>query len=811
MTFTLEIKKAFRFLRFNPVFAIVATVSLGLGIGFATTIFTCMEGVLLTPISGAADNAGLGLVWGADQEGDLSALSYPDFKDLRKGVTKMTGLAGHVMSTVSVSGNGKPDRQWALCVSGNFFDVLQTSAARGRLLSGSDETTAGANPVAVISYSYWQGAFGGDPRIVGRNIAINKQPFTIVGVARPDFFGPYTGLSFNLYIPLTMLDQLDPVRKRLADRNAGFISAIGRLRPGATHQEAAAELSILSQQLTAENNGARGRFSIAVFKLWNSPVGTQAVLGPVLTAMTGLEIFILLIVCLNIATLMLVRSDAARRDGAIRLALGARRWNLARPFLAESLILALLGGTFGIFAARAALAAVPLLAPSIGLPLSLNFPIRWPSVAVNFCIALMVGLTCSLLPAWYTSRLETATVLREVGAGIAGSQRGSRWRSVLSVGQIALSFTMIVCGGLLLRSVQRAQHADLGFNPAGVEIASIDLATSSFQEEAGQRFYSRLLDELRSAPGSRSVALARSVPLGFSGNDRIDFFPEGYQPKTNETMTAWANEVTSEYFATMAIPLLRGRGFTERDTAAAPFVAVVNEAMARQYWPGRDCIGQKFRSGKNVVQIVGVVKNAKLSSLNRDAIPYAFVPLGQFYRPRVSIHVRSQESPGAVFATIHSTVARLDPEIPIFEEKTLDQQVGAALFPQHLAMVLLGFFGLFGVQLTAIGIYGTLAQTVKDRRKEIGVRVALGATPGKIRNLVLRRALRFIAIGLGIGFVLSSIASFTLASIFAGIQRLDPLSFGVGMLLILVTVLAAAYLPARHAAGLDPLASLRSG
>jgi predicted permease len=567
---------------------------------------------------------------------------------------------------------------------------------------------------------------------------------------------------------------------------------------------------VLSQQVAAEHNESHGRSRIAVFKLWNSPIGTQAILGPVLMAMTGLETFILLIVCLNIATLMLVRSDAARRDGAIRLALGAKRWNLARPFLAESLTLALLGGVVGIWAAHAAAAAVPLLAPPIGLPLSLNFPIGWPAVALNFSVALVVGLVCSLLPAWHTSKLETATVLREVGGSIAGSQRGSRWRSALSAGQIALSFTMLVCGALFMRSLQRSQQADLGFNSAGVEIASIDLSTSSFQEDAGQRFYTRLLDELRGLPGARSVALARTVPLGFSGNDRIDFLPEGYQPKPNETMSAWANEVTPDYFTTMSIPLLRGRSFTERDTSESPYVAIVNEAMARQYWPGEECIGRKFRSGKNVVQIVGVARNSKLAALNRDALPYVYVPLAQFYRPRVTIHVRAEGNAGSVLSSIETAVARLDPQIPIFDQKTLDQQIITALFPQRIATLLLGFFGLFGVQLTIVGVYGTLAQTVKDRRKEIGVRVALGATPGDIRNLVLKRALRLIAIGLGIGCVLSVAASITLASIFAGMRRLDLFSFGAAALLILATVLAAAYLPARYAAGMDPLASLRS-
>jgi predicted permease len=793
------------------MFTLVATVSLGLGIGFATTIFACMERVLLTPLPGVGDNAGLGLVWKMDQDGDLNALSYPDFKDLQKSGKRMSGLAGHTMATVSLSRYGKPDRQWALYVSGNFFEVLRVAAARGRLLSATDETAPGANPVVVVSYNYWMQARGGDPDIVGKAIAINKQPFTIAGVAGPEFLGPYTGLSFNIYIPLTMLDPLDPAHKRLADRNAGFISGIGRLRPGATRQQAAAELSVLSQQLAAGHNDTRrGNARVAVFALWNSPVGTQAFLGPVLLAMSGVAVVILLVVCLNIVTLMLVRSDAGRREVAIRLALGANRWRLARPFLAESLLLALLGGGFGILAARAASDAIPKLAPAIGLPLFLNFPVDWRAAVLNFAVAILLAAACAVIPAVKASRLDTASALREMGSSIAGSRRSSRWRHALSVGQIALSFTMLVCGGLFLRSAQKAQQIDLGFNPNGVELASIDLATSSYQEDAGQRLYHRLIEELRTVQGVRGIALARTVPLGFGGNDRVDFAPEGYQPKPDEVMSAWTNTVTPDYFALLGIPLARGRGFTEQDISTAPAVAVVNEALALRYWPGRDAVGQRFRTGKAMVQVVGVVNNSKIAMQSRKAVPYLYLPLAQFYRARVTIHARSQENPAAVLAAIEQVVSRLDPEIPVFDMKTLDQQVRAATFPQHLAAVLLGFFGLLGVQLTIVGVYGTLAQAVKERRKEIGVRVALGASPGEVRNMVLKRALRYIATGLLIGLVLSSAASVVLASFFVGIQRVDPISIGLAALFISATVLASAYLPARRAAGLNPLAALRS-
>jgi predicted permease len=548
---------------------------------------------------------------------------------------------------------------------------------------------------------------------------------------------------------------------------------------------------------------------MSVYSLPDSPVGTQAAMGPVLLALSGVAAFVLLLVCLNIASLMLVRSGARRREVAIRMALGATRIDLARQFLSESMLLALLGGICGVVAAQAAVKAVPSLAPTIGVPLALDFPIDWAALTVNFAVAVAAGFACALLPAYQASRIEPASVLREEGGSIAGSRRHARWRDALSVSQIALSFTLLVCAGLFLRSVQRAERIDLGFNPRDVHLASIDLASSSYTREAGERFYQRLRERLKGLPGVKSVALAHTVPLGFGGNDRAEFLPAGYQAKPGETMTAWLNSITPDYFATMGVPLLRGRGFAETDTESSPRVAIINETLANRYWPGADAVGRRFSTAGAQVEVVGVAKDYYTSSLKRSNLPYFYVPLAQSYQPRTTIHVRSGEAPRAVAAAIERAVSLGDPELAVSDEETLEAHVRGATFAQHLASVLLAVFGLVALYLTILGVYGTLAQMVKNRVKEIGIRIALGATPGGIRNMVLKRALFLGAAGAAIGCALSSAAAVLASGLLIGVRPLDFISIGTAGVLIITTTMAAAYFPARRAARQDPAESIR--
>jgi macrolide transport system ATP-binding/permease protein len=805
-----DLRYGARTMRKNPGFSSAAILTLALGIGANTAIFTWFNSTLITLLPGVRDPSSLAAVIPVSPTHGMVSLSYPDYRDYRDRNTTLVGLIAHTDSAMSLGNDGSPERVWAELVSGNFFDVLDVHAVHGRTFLPEEDQIPNSHPVVVLSHGLWQRRFAGDPSMVGRTITLNTHPFTVVGIAPADFHGAEPSLSYDLWIPMMMQERLIS-GERLEARGHGWLNTLARLRPGVTAERGQAELTVLARQLQQEHPNEGDRGSVSVFPLWKSPRGAMAIVGPVLFLLMAVVALVLLIACANVAHLLLARATGRRREIAIRLSLGAGRARLLRQLLTESVLLSACGGVAGLLVAWWSTGLLRLLVPGADLPIRLNLELDTRVLAFTAGLALLTGIGFGLVPALKASRADLVTPLKDE-SGSVGCGRQRAWlRDALVVGQIATSLLLLIVAGLFLRSVEKTRAVHPGFNARGVLLGSVDLFPNGYDAARGRAFYRDLLTRLRRTPGVESVSLAKRIPLGLKGTfSTSSIMVEGYQPRKDEHPWAYVNDVGPDYFHTMQIPLLQGREFTDLDNPERSSVAVINQTMADRYWPPGGALGKRFSfDGAEWYTVVGIARTTRIRALNEPPAAQAYRCLFQRYRSDITIHVRTAADPMIHLGTLTAALHAVDPTVPLFGVNTLEKHITLATFRQRLAGTLLTVLGALALTLASVGIYGVLAFAVGQRTREIGIRLALGARRGQVLGMVLRQAMAPVVAGLALGLAVSVGLTRLLRSLLFEISPGDPLTFAAVTAVLVLVAFGSCAAPARRATRIDPVVALR--
>ena len=804
-----DLRYSLRMLIKRPGFTLVVVTTLALGIGANATIFTWIKAVLLASLPGIEQPEKLVEIWGATRNNSALSSSYVDYLDYRDQNKILSGLIAHQVLPLNLGRSEKPERVWGAIVSGNYFDVLGVKALIGRTFLPEEDRTPNTHPVVVIGYGLWERRFGADPNVLGRTITLNEHDFTVIGVAPKDFGSPFAGLALDVWTPVMMKDYVARPHFSLTDRGSRWLMVMGRLKPGATVPQAQANIAAIASHLEQEYPQTNEQLGVAVYSVMQSPFSLKQDMRPALAILMAAVAVVRLIACANVANLLLARATSRRKEIALRLALGGSRGRLVRQMLTESFVLASLGAALGLviafWTARSLAAFLPPYASRA------TFDTRPDAVVFAFTLALTVITTLlfGLAPTLHASRQDLVTAMKDNTAIVGRGPRKVSLRHALVITQVALSMVTLISAGLFVRSLRQAYRADPGFDPHGVLLASFDPFLSGYDESRGREFYRRLVERVSAVPGIQSATVARRLPLTAGGIAFATVAIDGYAPAKDEDMRLNYETVGPQYFQTMRIPLVRGRDFNERDQEGAPGVVVINETMARHYWPGGDALGRRIKLTKDWLEIVGIAKDVKNRSLSEAPQPFLYLPLLQDYRSNMILVPRTAVEPEKMFQSVHDEVAALDPQIPMFDAKTLEEHVGISLFLQRMAATLLSIFGLLALSLAAIGLYGVMAYSVSQRTRELGIRVSVGAERRDIFKLILVQGLAISVVGLLAGLVAALAVTRLTANLLYGVSATDPVTFIVIGLLLLCITLLACYFPARRATKIDPMIALR--
>jgi putative ABC transport system permease protein len=810
-SFWQDVRYSLRMIFKAPGYAAIAILTLGLGIGANTTIFSWINSTLLNPIPGlASPNEVVSLSLGRGTDNPFP-FTYPDLQAMRDGQQSFAGLTGTSITPLSLTGKGKPERVWGTVATANYFDVLGVRPVLGRgFLPAEDEKPGGA-PVAVISYRMWQTHFGANPDVLGKTIEINQRPFTIVGVAPSVFQGSQTGVRTELWVPVMMVEQVMPRGDLLHDHHYFWMFALGRLKPGVRPEQAQEEMTVLlKREVKNYPEEHRGHDSVSVNPLWRSPFGANQFLSLLLPMLMSIAGVVLLLACANVANLMLVRSVARRREIAIRMSLGASRWRLVRQLLVESLVLAMAGGALAFAITFWTAGTFMKFLPTTDFPISLIVRADRAVLLATLVISVLTGVIFGILPALRASGEAPVGVLKEDTGSASGGFRKARLASGLVVAQISLSLLLLICAGLFIRSFMSAQQINPGFNSHNVLIASYDLFTAGYSEENGAEFDRQLTAKLEALPGIQSVTLSTRVPLGFGGGSTA-VNPEGYVPQAHESMETQVAIITPNYFQTLQIPIVKGRDFSLQDTMKSQRVVIVSETFVNRYWPNQEALGKQLYSDlpKEWFTVVGVARDSKVTGLNEKPTPFLYLPLYQVYQATMIINARVAGDPLTFRKTVEKTVHELNADLVVFDVTTLELREQFASFGQRVAGTFVGAFGLLALVLAAVGIYGVTAYTTRQRTHEIGVRMALGASKDNILRLVLGHGLRLTLVGVVLGLAVSFTLTRYLRSMLLGVTSTDALTFSCVAILLSAVALFASFIPARRAMRVDPMVALR--
>ena len=808
-----DLRFALRSLAKRPGFAVIAVITLALGIGANTAIFSLVNTVLLRPLP-VPQPEQIVAVNLRGKSDSILAFSYPNYKDFRDRNQVLSGLLVYRFVVLSLSRDGANDRIWGYQVSGNYFDVLGVQAIKGRTFLPEEDRTRLSHPVAVISYGAWQRRFAGDPDVVGKEIRLNNHTFKIIGVAPEGFNGTEVVYTPEIWLPVSMIEWVEPGAEWLDNRDSGNLFGIGRIKSGVSVNEAEASLNLLAQQLGKEypdtNEGQVVKLGPPGFIIPDLR-GSVVSFTWILMAAVGL---VLLITCINIAGLLLAKATDRRKEIAIRLALGASRRRLIRQLLTESVLLSLIGGLAGFWLALWIIRLLLALRPPIDFPLTIAVTVDWRVALFSLGISLVAGGVFGLAPALQSTRPSLTTALKDTTAQ-AGYSR-SRLRSVLVVAQLALSLMILIGAGLMVRALQQLRTMSPGFNPSNALTVSFDLGLQGYDQAKGEQFYRQVVERVESLPGVKSAALTTSVPLSLNYSTN-NIYVEGQPVErgTNVPMSMVCS-IGPRYFETIGTPLLHGREFTNQDRHDTEKVAIVNETFVRRLIPdatsGESALGRRisFEGGEGpFLRIVGVARDGKYFNIYEEPRSFIWTSLSQHYNNSASLMVRTTGDSNAALAGVRNTVRALDADLPLYDVKTLNDHLLLALFPGRIAASVLGAFGLVALILAAIGIYGVTSYSVAQRTREIGIRMALGARLADVLRLVVGSGLKLVAIGVGLGLLGAYVLTRALTSLLSGVSPTDPVTFiFVSLLLIAVAVLAT-YIPARRATKVDPLVALR--
>ncbi len=811
-----DLKFALRQLLKNPGFTTVAVLTLALGIGANTAIFSVVDQLLVRPLP-VAEPGRLALLGQEYRRGSVEYdFNYPLFRDYQRENQVFSHLSATAVTSVGLGTGGATERHQALLVSGNYFSMLGVGAALGRTFAENEGVELDDAPVVVLSHGLWLRRFGGDPQVLGRPVTVNGKSYTVIGVAPREFTGTTRTATPDLYLPITMYGQLVTDRPGgehpLSTRYFTWHTIMGRLRDGVTPAAAGAAMRELARQANAAglpNTSTNLTILPGAQGFTNDLRDARLPLNLLL----GTAALVLLIACANLANLQLARATGRTREFAIRLALGAGRARLVRELLTESLLLALGGGVLGLLVALWLVDVLGRFRPS-GSEMQITTGLEPRVLLFAFGASVFTGILFGLMPALRASRPQLVPELK--GGGGTTEARVGRWnlRSVLVVFQIALSLLVLASAGLCVRSLRSLQKVDPGFEPSKVVLMSFDLGLNNYTPPRAKEFYDLLLERVRALPGVEAAGLALVTPLsGWAPQTSIER-AEDYQAGPREHPVGEFNLVTSDYFRTLNLPFLRGRDFDATDASTSARSVIVNEAFVNRYWPGQDALGKRiFQHGPDggiPTEVIGVVRTTASRALTDAPRPALYFPVAQRSEMALTLSVRTGLDPSVTLAVLGELVKSLDANVPVFKVRTLEQQKSGSLALQRMAATLLSGFGVLALALAALGIYGVLAYSVSRRTREIGVRMALGAQVTDVLGLVLRQGFVLSAVGLGLGLAGAMGSTRLLRGFLFGIQPLDPLTFGAVSALLIGVVFLACWIPARRAARVDPMVALRS-
>jgi putative ABC transport system permease protein len=796
-----DLRYALRRLFQTPGFTAIAVITLALGIGANTAIFTVIEAVLLRPLP-FPERDRLVMVWEthAQRPGRNNVIGPRNFIRWQEQQTVFADLAAMAALPVNITGDGEPMRAGAGVVTPNLFSVLGVQPVMGRAFT-ANEGAEGQPLVTVISHGLWQTRFGSDPSVLGKSIVVNDRPRTIIGVAPPGMSLPETALE--LWLPIVFTPPS-------AQQSGRWMMSVARLKPGVSREQAQSEMATIAKRLEQATPDTNALWGVNVEPIQQHFTGN--VRKPLLVLL-GAVALVLLIACANVANLLLARAAARDREVAVRVALGVSRWRLVQQLLAESIVLSLIGAAAGLALAVWGLDSIVALIPaevSQFTRIGLNLPV----LAFTLVLAVLTGILFGLAPALRAVHLESFEALKEGGRGTS-TGAGHRWiRNSLVVGEAALALVLLVGAGLLMKSFYNLVTVDPGFNPERLVTVQIDLPPRQYAEEAQQaQFYTALVDALKQQPMIESVAAIQWLPfqgLGANTDFRRDDRPT---PAPGDEPGAHVRSITPGYFKTMGIPLLRGRLFDERDKAGLPTRAVIiNTTAAELHWPGEDPIGKRLTMpwGEDLKgEIVGIVGDIKLRSLTEDPQPTMYWHMPQFQMNFMTVVARSQAEPGVVATAIRDQVRALNPNLPLGEVRTMNELLARSLDDRRFTMLLLATFAALALVLAAVGLYGVMSYAVVQRTHELGVRMALGAGTRQLSRMVMGEGLGLVVLGIAIGLVGSWIIVRFLQSLLFGVSGNDPLVFGVVPVMLVAVTLLATYIPARRATRVDPMVAIR--
>ncbi|HZU21401.1 MAG TPA: ABC transporter permease [Terriglobales bacterium] len=810
-----DVRYALRSMRKAPGFAAVAVLTLALGIGANTAIFTIVNAVFLHPLP-VEDAAHLVQIDTTDVRNKPGAgggglgVSGPNLQDIRERAQSFSAVTAFTFTNVSMTVNGQADQYTSQLVAGNYFDTLGVKAALGRSFRKEEDAELGAGPVVVISHGLWERKFSADRNVIGKSVLLNGQGFTVIGVAPAGFDGTVVLGNTDMWTLFSMHDVLLAgfFKQNWNDRRFLDLTAVGRLKPGATLQQANAELGAIGHQLEHDFPTPNKGRSFDARPLLDNLIGPQLTrAAQVMMVVVGL---VLLIACVNIANLLLARAAGRKREISIRLAVGASRTRIIAQLLTEAVVLAFAGGVLGLGLAIVGRDLLWAFRPPFLLNSTLDISLDSRVLLFTLGISIVTGILFGLVPALEASRPNLVEQLKERTAS-EFSGRSFGLRGAFVAVEFALSLVALIGAGLFVLSLRNAQQIDPGFNTENLAMMSFNVGTLNYDLPRQREFQRRVLEVAQATPGVKAATLAESVPL-FGGGFARSIFPEGQDQDVKRSgVLASIDAVAPNYFSEMAIPIVRGEGFSDSLREDSPKVVVINQTAARQFWPNQEAVGKRFRffGDKDWTQVVGVARDSKYFTLGEDPTPYIYEPLIQTPTPAVSLLVRTQQDPRLILNTLRGQVQALDRNLPLTNVWPIGEVISQALWGARFAAGLLGVFAGLAVVLASVGIYGVVAYSVGQRVREIGIRMALGARPGDVLLMILRQSGVALGIGLGAGLLFALAGARALTDLLYGVSPHEPLPFIIFSLVLALVGLAASYIPARRATRVDPLIALR--
>jgi predicted permease len=830
-----DLRYGARMLWKNKGVSLVALISLAAGIGANSAIFSLANSILFRPRPVVAPEELVELYSGHRGQ-PYQTSSYPSYLDFRERNEVFTGLAAYGIDQFRLGYASEVEQVWGESVSGNYFGVLGVPLFLGRGFLAEEDQVPNRNPVMIVGYALWQRRFGSDPALVGRTVTVNNQPMTVVGIAPPQYSGMMRGLASEIWVPAMMKPALDPSGELALSRQSKWVTMVGRLKPGTTIEQARARFDLLSEQMRAaypdEWRERREEFREPAREYFVSVLSEREtrVHPQMRTAAYALVALLLVIVdlvlaiaCMNLAGVLLARAVARRKEIGVRLALGAGRTRIIRQLLTESVLLSSIAGVVGIVLSVWTLNLVVAFMPPLpeGLRVAVDVRLDWRVVVYSVVFSTVTGILFGPAPALHGTKSDVATILKDEPGGSTTRQRTSRWRSSLVTAQVAFSLLLLIGAGLVLRSLEKVRPTRLRFDSNNFVVAPLSLDETRYDRSGTQRFYVELAERIRAEPGVQDVSLVEGMPGGFLSRSRTSIEIEGYQPQPDEDMQIDAAVAGPGYFTNMKVPFVLGRDFDDRDREGTPCVAIVNEAFIARYLGGTsNAVGKHLgrnRPRKELCEIVGVIHDNAWQALQTEPRPFYSLALLQSDRKQITMLVHAVGDPSSLVGPVRRAIRALDTGMPVTDVQTLSQQFAVGLYPFRLLGFVVGACGMLALFLATIGIYGMVSYSVAQRQREVGIRLALGAMRGEIVRLVVRQAMLLVGYGLGAGLVLGFALTRALTSLpldmplLFGVSATDSLTFAGMTIGLLFVALMACYVPARRAARVDPVVTLRSG